>query len=128
MAKVKTVVHHKIIDAIISVEEEVKLSEKLSVKSKSKLDVISHFGGHISLEHNVTFEVDDEDISVDGNLEGSFEAGLVNGSVILMQSVSLLPSRQEAKIDSSLKVDSKLLQARNSFALAFANGGLIIIS
>ncbi len=128
MTKVKTVVHHKIIDAIISVEEEVKLSEKLSVKSKSKLDVISHFGVHISLEHNVTFEVDDEDISVDGNLEGSFEAGLVNGSVILMQSVSLLPSRQEAKIDSSLKVDSKLLQARNSFALAFANGGLIIIS
>lgn len=128
MTKVKTVVRHKIIDATISVEEEVKLAEKLSVKSKSKLDVISHFGVHISLEHNGTFEVDDEEISGDGNLEGSFKAGLVNGSGILMQSVSLLPSRQEAKIDSSLKVDSTLLQARNSFALAFANGGLIILS
>ncbi|XP_016105196.1 apolipoprotein B-100 [Sinocyclocheilus grahami] len=128
MTKVKAVVHHKIIDATIRVEEEVKLAEKLSVKSKSKLDVISLFGVQISLEHNGTFEVDDEEISGDGNLEGSFEAGPVNGSGILTQSVSLLPSRQEAKIDSSLKVDSTLLQARNSFALAFANGGLIILS
>ncbi|KAF4099959.1 hypothetical protein G5714_020085 [Onychostoma macrolepis] len=128
MTKVKTVVHHKITDITISIEEEVKLAEKLSVKSKSKLDVISHFGVHISLEHNGTFEVDEEEISGDGNLEGSFESGLVNGSGILTQSVSLLPSRQEAKIDSSLEVDSTLLQARNSFALAFANGGLIILS
>ncbi|XP_052442426.1 apolipoprotein B-100 isoform X2 [Carassius gibelio] len=128
MKKVKTVVRHKIFEATITAEEEVKLAEKLSVKSKSKLDVISHFGVQISVEHSGAFEVDNEEISGDGKLEGSFEAGSVNGSGVLTQSVSLLPSRQEAKIDSSLKVDSTLLQARNSFALAFANGGLIIQS
>ncbi|XP_043074689.1 apolipoprotein B-100 isoform X2 [Puntigrus tetrazona] len=128
MAKVKTVVHHKIIDATISVEEEVKLAEKLSVKSKSKLDVISHFGGQFALKHYGTFEVNDDKISGDGNLEGSFEAGSVNGSGILTQSISLLPSRQEAKVNSSLKVDSTLLKAHNTFALAFANGEVEILS
>ncbi|XP_073708955.1 apolipoprotein B-100 [Garra rufa] len=128
MANVKTVIQHKVFDATISVEEEVKLADKLSLKSKSKLDVTTHIGVQLSLEHNGTFEVDDEEISGDGRLEGSFEAGSVSGSGILTQSVSLLPSRPEAKFDSSLKVDSTLLKARNSFALAIANGELTILS
>ncbi|KAL1254216.1 hypothetical protein QQF64_016445 [Cirrhinus molitorella] len=128
MANVKTVIRHKIIDATISIEKEVKLADKLSLKSKSKLDVTTHIGVQISLEHNGTYEVDDEEISGDGNLEGSFQAGSVSGSGTLTQSVSLLPSRQEAKFDSSLKVVSTILKVRNSFALAIANGELTILS
>ncbi|KAL0165309.1 hypothetical protein M9458_041062, partial [Cirrhinus mrigala] len=128
MANVKTVVQHKIINAIISIEEEMKLADKLCLKSKSKVDVTTHIGVQISLEHNGMFEVDDDEISGNGNLEGSFEAGSVSGLGTLTQSVSLLLSRPEAKIDSSLKVDSTLLKARNSFALAIANGELTILS
>ncbi|XP_077096390.1 apolipoprotein B-100-like [Siphateles boraxobius] len=127
-ANVKAVLRHKIINATIGVEGEVEFAEKLSVKSKSKLEVISHVGVQISLEHNGQFGVDAEEISGDGNLEGFFKAGSVHGSGNLLQSVSVLPFRQEAKMNSSLKIDSKLLQAQNSFAVAFANGELIILS
>ncbi|XP_077096389.1 apolipoprotein B-100-like [Siphateles boraxobius] len=127
-ANVKAVLRHKIINATIGVEGEVEFAEKLSVKSKSKLEVISRVGVQISLEHNGQFGVDAEEISGDGNLEGFFKAGSVHGSGNLLQSVSVLPFRQEAKMNSSLKIDSKLLQAQNSFAVAFANGELIILS
>ncbi|KAK9957005.1 hypothetical protein ABG768_014703 [Culter alburnus] len=127
-ANVKTALHHNIISATISVEEEVEFAEKLSVKSKSKFAVTSRVGVQVSLEHTGQFGVDAEEISGDGNLEGSFKAGSVNGSCNLFQSASVLPFRPEAKIKSSLKVDSTLLQAQNSFAVAFANGELIIHS
>ncbi|KAK7151313.1 hypothetical protein R3I93_012300 [Phoxinus phoxinus] len=127
-ANVKAVLRHKIIDATIGIDGEVELAEKLSVKSKSKLEVTSCVGVQISLEHNGQFGVDSEEISGDVNLEGYFKAGSVNVSGNLVQSVSVLPFRQEAKMNSSLKVDSKLLQAQNSFAVAFANGELMILS
>lgn len=82
----------------------------------------------VSLEHSGQFGVDAEEISGGGNLEGSFKAGSVNGSCKLLQSVSIIPLRQEAKIESSLKVDSTVLQSQNSFAVVFANGELIIHS
>ncbi|XP_039546012.1 apolipoprotein B-100 [Pimephales promelas] len=127
-ANVKAVLRHEIIDATIGVEGEVDFAEKLIVKSKSKLEVTSHVGAQISLEHTGQFGVDAEEISGDGNLEGFFKAGSVRGSGNLLQSVSLLPFKREAKMNSSLKVDSKLLQAHNSFAVAFANGELTILS
>ncbi|XP_039521759.1 apolipoprotein B-100-like isoform X3 [Pimephales promelas] len=127
-ANVKAVLRHEIIDATIGVEGEVEFAEKLSVRSKSKLEVTSHVGVQISLEHTGQFGVDAEEISGDGNLEGFFKAGSVHGSGNFLQSVSVIPFRREAKMNSSLKVDSKLLQAHNSFAVAFANGELIILS
>ncbi|XP_067274419.1 apolipoprotein B-100-like isoform X2 [Pseudorasbora parva] len=127
-ANIKTVLHHKIINATISIEEEVEFAEKLSVKSKTMLELTSHVGVQILLEHTGQFRVDAEEIYGDGNLEGSFKAGLINGDGNLLQSVSVLPFRSEAKMNSSLKVDSALLRAQNSFTVAFANGELIIIS
>ncbi|XP_039523293.1 apolipoprotein B-100-like [Pimephales promelas] len=121
-ANVKAVLRHKIIGATIGVEGELEFAEKLSVKSKSKLEVTSHVGVQISLEHTGQFGVDAEEISGYGNLEGFFKAGSVLGSGNLLQSVSVLPFRQEAKMNSSLKVDSKPLQAPKSFAVSFANG------
>lgn len=105
-----------------------EFAEKLSVKSKSKFEVTSRVGVQVSLEHTGQFGVDAEEISGDGNLQGSFKAGSIHGSCNLIQSASVLPFRAEAKIKSSLKVDSTLLQAQNSFAVAFANGELIIHS
>ncbi|XP_002665852.3 apolipoprotein B-100 [Danio rerio] len=127
-ASMKTVIEHKFFNATISVEEEVQSAAKLSVKSKSKLEVTSLVAEQMSVEHNAIFEGDAGQISGDGNLEGSFKAGSIYGSGNLKQSVLLIPSKQEAKIDSLLKVDSKLLQAQNSFSVAFANRELTVLS
>ncbi|XP_056337101.1 apolipoprotein B-100 [Danio aesculapii] len=127
-ASMKTVIQHKIFNATISVEEEVQSAEKLSVKSKSKLEVTSLVAEQFSVEHNAIIEGDAGQVSVDGNLEGSFQAGSIYGSGHLKQSVLLIPSKQEAKMDSLLKVDSTLLQAQNSFSVVFANRELIILS
>ncbi|KAI7799514.1 putative apolipoprotein B-100 [Triplophysa rosa] len=126
-ANVKTTVNHKLVDVSVSVAEEVKLSKKISVESNSKLEVNSPVGVQISLEHTGQVGVNAEEISGDGNLEGSFKAGQVCGSGTLTQSVSLLPFKSEANIYTSLKTGSTL-QARNTITAAFTNEGLSIQS
>ncbi|XP_051951592.1 apolipoprotein B-100-like [Xyrauchen texanus] len=127
-ANAKTEVIHRLFNASISVEEEVKIAENVSVKSNSKLDVTSPVGVQMSLEHIGKVGANADEISGDSNLEGSFKAGQVHGSVALVQTVSLFPFKPEAKIDSSLKIDLAPLRAQNIIAAAFANGELSILS
>lgn len=126
-ANVKTTVNHKLVDVTVGVVEEVKFSEKISVKSNSKLEVTSLVGVQISLEHTGQVGVNAEEISGDGNLEGSFKTGRARGSGTLTQSFSLLPFKSEANIDTSLKTDSTL-RAQNTVTAAFTNEGLSIQS
>ncbi|TRY86749.1 hypothetical protein DNTS_004239 [Danionella cerebrum] len=128
-ADVKTVIKHKIFDVTLSVEQEVESAGKLKVQSKSNLLVTSSYVNmQMSLEDTRKIEMDSEQISEQGNLEGSFKAGMIHGSSSFRQSVLLIPSRSEAKIDSFLKVDSKPLQAQNSIAVTFSDGALLILS
>ncbi|XP_051500925.1 apolipoprotein B-100-like [Myxocyprinus asiaticus] len=127
-ANVKTAVNHKLFDASISVVEEVKIADKVSVISNSKFEVTSSVGVQISLEHTGQVGANSEEISGDANLEGSFKAGQVHGSGALVQTVSLFPFRPEVKVDSSLKIDSTPLRAQNTIVANFANGELSILS
>uniref|UniRef100_A0AAZ3PZI9 Vitellogenin domain-containing protein n=1 Tax=Oncorhynchus tshawytscha TaxID=74940 RepID=A0AAZ3PZI9_ONCTS len=67
-------------------------------------------------------------ISGDSNLEGTVKAGPVYGTTITTQSFTIFPFRPEAKIDSSLKIDSTILMAQNTIAASFANGELSVVS
>ncbi|XP_030628767.1 apolipoprotein B-100 isoform X1 [Chanos chanos] len=127
-AELKTSVSHKLIDASASVVEEVRIAEKVSVKTSSKIEATSPLGLQVSLEHTGQLGVNAEEISGDCNLEGSLKAGPVYGTATLTPSFAVFPFRPEAKIDTSLKVDSTLLQAQNTIAAAFANGELSIAS
>ncbi|XP_055041957.2 apolipoprotein B-100 [Misgurnus anguillicaudatus] len=126
-AYLKTTVTHQLMNVRASVVEELKFSEKTSLKSSSKLEVTSPIGVQISLKHIGQVGVDAEKVSGNVNLEGSFKAGQEHGSAILTQSVSLLLVRPEAKIDTSLKTNSTLY-AQNTINAAFTNGELSIWS
>ncbi|XP_065112516.1 apolipoprotein B-100 isoform X1 [Paramisgurnus dabryanus] len=126
-AYLKTTVTHQLMNVRASVVEELKFSEKTSLKSSSKLEVTSPIGVQISLKHIGQVGVDAEKVSGNVNLEGSFKAGQKHGSAILTQSVSLLLVRPEAKIDTSLKTNSTLY-AQNTINAAFTNGELSIWS
>ncbi|KAL0164733.1 hypothetical protein M9458_040486, partial [Cirrhinus mrigala] len=117
---------HKLIEASFNFAEELTTAEKIKFKSSSKIAANSSLGLKISLEHTGQVGVNEDEISGNGNLMGSIKAGPLNGEVALKQALILLPFKPEAKIDSSLKVDS--FQAENTIKAGFANGELSVIS
>ncbi|XP_052327245.1 apolipoprotein B-100-like [Oncorhynchus keta] len=136
-AHVKTSVSHKLIDASISIKEVGTVTDnKINVKSSSKIEATSPMGLSVNLEHTGQVGFNTEalilaptlKISGDSNLEGTVKAGPVYGTTITTQSFTIFPFRPEAKIDSSLKIDSTILMAQNTIAASFANGELSVVS
>ncbi|XP_031693822.1 apolipoprotein B-100, partial [Oncorhynchus kisutch] len=136
-AHVKTSVSHKLIDASISIREVGTVTDnKINVKSSSKIEATSPMGLSVNLEHTGQVGFNTEapilaptlKISGDSNLEGTVKAGPVYGTTITTQSFTIFPFRPEAKIDSSLKIDSTILKAQNTIAASFANGELSVVS
>uniref|UniRef100_A0A3B4E7Y6 Vitellogenin domain-containing protein n=1 Tax=Pygocentrus nattereri TaxID=42514 RepID=A0A3B4E7Y6_PYGNA len=127
-AEVKSAVYHKLIDASVSIFEEVNMVKEISIKSSSKFDATGPLGIEASLEHTGQVEISTEEISGDSNLKGTFVTGPVSGGVSLTQSLALFPFRPKARIQSDLKVDSTLLQAQNTFTTTYANGELSVLS
>ncbi|XP_066532856.1 apolipoprotein Bb, tandem duplicate 1 [Hoplias malabaricus] len=127
-AEMNTAINHKLIDATVSIAEEIKIAEEISIKSSSKFDAKSPIGAQVTLEHTGQVEINTEEISGDCNIKGSFVTGGVYGDVSFTQSNSLFPFRPEARIQSTLKVDSSLLQAQNNIVATFTNGELSVLS
>ncbi|XP_062406579.1 apolipoprotein B-100-like [Sardina pilchardus] len=127
-AEIKTHVNHKLIDASITVEEVATIADKFNLKSNSKIEATSPLGVQVSLEYNGDAGLSTEEISGNGNLEASLKIGPTSGSATISQTVAVFPFKPEAKIDSSVKIDSTLVKAQNTFAAAFANGELTATS
>ncbi|XP_062858358.1 apolipoprotein Bb, tandem duplicate 1 [Trichomycterus rosablanca] len=127
-AEMNTAVSHKLLDASISLTEEVTMNENTNLKSISKLDAKSPLGLKLSLEHTGQVGFNKGEISGDNNVHGSFVTGPVKGDVTLTQSIAVLPFIPEAKYDSLLKVDSTPFQGQNKMEATFSNGELSVVS
>lgn len=127
-AEMDTSVSHKLIDARIRIAEEIQLREKISLKSNSKLEVTSPYNVKLSLGHTGEVGINTEKISGDSTLKGSFVTGPIDGDVTLTQSLALFPFKPEARIDSTLEVNSAPFQAQNKVVASFINGELSVVS
>merc|ERR550519_2950843 len=127
-AHVKAAVTHKFLEASVSIMEVGTFSDMISVKSSSKVVATSPLGLLIELEHTGTVGFNAEEINADSNLEGSVKAGPIYGNTISTQAFTIFPFRPEAKIDSSLKIDTTILKAQNTIAATFVNGELSVVS
>lgn len=126
--EMNTAFKHKLIDARINIAEEIQLMDKISLKSSSKLEATSPLSVKFSLEHTGQVGVDTVEISGDSNIKGTFATGLINGDVTLTQSLALVPFNPEARIDSTLEVNSTPFQAKNKIVASFVNEELSVVS
>ncbi|TRY99586.1 hypothetical protein DNTS_007902 [Danionella cerebrum] len=126
--EIKSSLNHKLIEASINFAEEITASEKITMKTSSKIEANSPFGLKVSMEHTGQTGMDADEISGDGHLLGSIKVGPLSSEVALRQSLIIQPFKPEMKIDSSLKVDSDYFQAGNKLDVAFANGEFSITS
>ncbi|XP_070704851.1 apolipoprotein B-100-like [Pempheris klunzingeri] len=127
-AHLKSSFIHKFIEASISIVEDATITDKINVKSSSKIEATSPFGLNIELEHSGMAGINTEEISADSNFEGIFKAGPMYGKTTSTQSFAIFPFRPEAKIDSTVQFDSTIVKAQNTFAATLANGELSVVS
>ncbi|KAL6095861.1 uncharacterized protein ACO6RY_09696 [Pungitius sinensis] len=127
-AQLKSSLTHAFLDAMISIVEDVTITDKITLKSSSKMEATSPLGLNVSLEHNGMTGINTEDISASSHFEGSLTAGPIYGKTVSFQSFNIFPFKPEAKIDSTFKLDSTIGQAQNTIAATLANGEFSVVS
>ncbi|XP_069371734.1 apolipoprotein B-100-like [Paralichthys olivaceus] len=127
-AQLKSSLVHKFIEASVSITEDATITDKINLKSSSKIEATSPLGLSVSLEHTGMTGFNSEDISADSNFEGMFKAGPIYGKTISTQSFTIFPFRPEAKLDSAVQIDSTVISAQNTIAASLANGEFSLVS
>ncbi|XP_059212875.1 apolipoprotein B-100-like [Centropristis striata] len=127
-ATLKSSLSHKFLEASVSIVEDAIITDKISLKSSSKIEATSPFDLKIVLEHNGMTGINAEEISADSKFEGMFTAGPMYGKTISNQAFAIFPFRPEAKIDSTVQIDSTIVRAQNTIAATLANGEFSVVS
>ncbi|XP_026173749.1 apolipoprotein Bb, tandem duplicate 1 [Mastacembelus armatus] len=119
---------HELLEASISIHEDISATDKLNLKSSSKIEAKSPLGLSFALDYTSMTGINKEEISADNNFVGMFNAGPMYGKTTLTQSFTIFPFRPEAKIDSTFQCDSTIVKAQNTIAATLANGELSVVS
>ncbi|KAM9840238.1 apolipoprotein B-100-like [Aulostomus maculatus] len=127
-AQLKGSLTHEFLEASINIIEEATLTNKMHLRSSNKINAKSKFGLNIDIEHDGMAEVNTEEIFGDSTLKGMFTAGPIYGKTVSTQSASIFPFRPEAKIDSSVQLDSSIFVAQNTIAASFVKGEFSVVS
>ncbi|XP_034556005.1 apolipoprotein B-100-like [Notolabrus celidotus] len=128
-AQLKSSLVHKFIEASINVVEEATITDKINLKSSSKIEAKSPLGVRVALEHTGMAGVNTEEISADSNLEGMWTVGPAYSKVTATQSFTIAPFKPEAKIDSSVQIDSTIVNTlTNTAELSFKESKLSLKS
>ncbi|KAJ8387939.1 hypothetical protein AAFF_G00148730 [Aldrovandia affinis] len=117
---------HSLIDASFSLMETGRWADQLSVRSNSKIEASSPLGLQMSLYSSAETSSTSEQTNGEINLDGVFRAGSLYTNFNYSHSVSSV--NEAIRCDSTLKVDSTLLEAQNKINGVFTKEGLTIIS
>ncbi|XP_074541970.1 apolipoprotein B-100-like [Halichoeres trimaculatus] len=123
-ANFKTSLVHTFIEASIDFVEEATITDKFNLKSSSKIEARSPLGVSIALEHTGMAGVSTDEISADSNLEGAWTVGPAHGKATATQLITIAPFKPEAKIDSSVQIDSTVLT--NVAEVSFRDSKLLL--
>uniref|UniRef100_A0A3B5BN13 Vitellogenin domain-containing protein n=1 Tax=Stegastes partitus TaxID=144197 RepID=A0A3B5BN13_9TELE len=127
-AQLKSSLAHKFIEASFSIVEDATITDKINMKSSSKMEAKSPFGLNVVFEHDGMVGINTEEMSADNKFEGMFAAGPIYGKTTSTQSFNIFPFRPEAKIDSNVQLDSTFVKAQNTIAATLLNGELSVVS
>ncbi|XP_072313030.1 apolipoprotein Bb, tandem duplicate 1 [Eucyclogobius newberryi] len=127
-AQVKASFMHKFLEANVNIVEEASLADKLIYRCESKIDATSPLGVNVAVEYNGAAGLNTETLTIDSNLNGVLKAGPVYGKAISIQSASIAPFTPQAKIESSVEIDSTFFKAQNTFNGELLDGTISVLS
>ncbi|XP_077443504.1 apolipoprotein Bb, tandem duplicate 1 [Stigmatopora argus] len=127
-AQVKGSLSHKFFEGSVSFTEDATITDKINVKTTSKIEATSPFSVNVDIEHNSMTGINAEKMAVDSNFKGMFKAGPLYGKAISSQNFNISPFVADVNLISLVEFESNILQAKNQFKASLANGDLSIVS
>ncbi|XP_029903069.1 apolipoprotein B-100-like [Myripristis murdjan] len=119
---------HKLMDATIAVLETVAISDKVLSTGSYKFQTFSPLGLQSALDVTSQCSLAPEMFTGDANMDGSLSVGSMSASTTYSQSFSVEPMNKEARIDSTFRVKSAMLNVVNKAKASYANEQLMIES
>lgn len=119
---------HKLFEAHVNIAEDATVTDKLNLKSNSKIEASSPIGFNLVLEHISTTGINHEEVSAESTFNGMVTAGPLYGKTISTQSFTIIPFRPQIKFDSSVQVDSTIFQGMNTIATSLTTDAFVFVS
>ncbi|KAL0965050.1 hypothetical protein UPYG_G00276120 [Umbra pygmaea] len=119
---------HKLINTNFEIMEAISMSDKVRATGNHKIKVISPLGLETSLEITSQASLASDVLIGDANMDGSVTLGSVTGSTTYSHSFSVEPMKREARAESTLRVNTPILEIVNRIKAGYADEKLLIES
>lgn len=127
-AQVQSSMVHKFIEATFNITEDASITDKINLISVRRIEAKSPLGLNFEVEHNCMSGITTEEFSADSSFKSVIMAGPLYGKTTSSQSFTIYPFKRAARIESYLELDSTIMQAKNTFIAAIANGEISVVS
>uniref|UniRef100_A0A3Q3QR30 Lipid transport open beta-sheet domain-containing protein n=1 Tax=Monopterus albus TaxID=43700 RepID=A0A3Q3QR30_MONAL len=121
---------HCLIDTSFSILETLRVTNKFNAKANYKIEVSSPMGLQASIYYSAqsTSTLESHEVSGDGNVEGLLKIGSFYTNTSYTNSYNLRPLDKQGRGQSTLQIDSPVMQVHNMIHGVYANSELNIVS
>ncbi|KAK5884319.1 hypothetical protein CesoFtcFv8_018155 [Champsocephalus esox] len=117
-----------LLDTSFNVLETIAVTERVLSTGRYNIHATSPVGLDTSLTITTQVTIDSNILSGDINTDGSLTVGSMAASTTYLHTFSVQPAKKEAKLESTLRVNSEILKVANKIKASYANEELLIES
>ncbi|KAM9338993.1 apolipoprotein B-100-like [Symphorus nematophorus] len=120
--------NHMLMDAGFNVLETIAVTDNVMSTGKYNVYATSPVGMETSLTITTQVGLDSKMLSGDINTDGSVSVGPMSASTTYLHTFSVEPAKKEARMESTLRVNSEILKVVNKIKASYANEELLVES
>ncbi len=119
---------HMLVNTGFNVLETIAVTDNVMSTGKYNIYAIAPLGLETSLTITTQVILDSNMLSGDINTDGSVSVGSMTASTTYLHTFSVEPAKKQAKLESTLRVNSEILKVANKVTASYANEELLIES
>ncbi|XP_053300638.1 apolipoprotein B-100 [Pleuronectes platessa] len=119
---------HMIVETGFNLLETIAVTDNVLTTGRYNIYAVSPLGLDTSLTVTTQFTVDANILSGDINTDGSVTVGPMTATTTYLHTFSVEPMKKEARLESTLRVNSEILKVVNKVKASYANEELLIES
>lgn len=119
---------HKLMNAGFNAMESIAYTDNVMSTGKYNVYAMAPMGLDTSLTVTTQLVLDSNKLSGDFNTDGSLTVGPMTATTSYLHTFSVEPPKREARMESTLKVNSEILKVSNQIKASYANKELMITS
>ncbi|XP_068433484.1 apolipoprotein B-100-like [Clinocottus analis] len=119
---------HMLMNTGFDVLETIAVTDNVMSTGRYNIYVVAPVGLETSLTITTQVTLDSNTLSGDINTDGSVSVGSMTASTTYLHTFSVEPAKQEAKLESTLRLNSDILKVANKIKASYANEELVIES